>query len=199
MRTIFQRRARQNGGKMAFSLVEVIIAIGILGVSVLAIVAFLGSITQSTTTVMTTSIASRIANNIQAELDQTDIDQLYSLLDNPSTDKIVLVATEDGERVRVREPASIENVTNHHITGTPPGIPDGNRYFEITVRLLENSFDVNPISESVMLPVAVEVVWPHQIKRGPADPNNNGEAPYVDAKPEQQSRYTFNTVILRKQ
>src|SRR5690606_19164492 len=120
MRTIFQRRARQNGGKMAFSLVEVIIAIGILGVSVLAIVAFLGSITQSTTTVMTTSIASRIANNIQAELDQPDIDQLYGFLRNPSTDEVVLVATEDGERVRVREPASIENVTNHHITGTPP-------------------------------------------------------------------------------
>lgn len=171
-----------------FTLVEVVIAIGILGASVLAIIAFLGSIGKATSDVMDSAVAATIAANVRAELDKEDVDDLY-LWSDPN-DPIKLLATSDGERVRMLAPNDV--VSNHPVTGTPTGIAQHDQYFQIIIRRLERTMPLPAtFSDSAMLPLSVEVVWPYRVKTGPASSE--------PGQPGQQSRYVFNTVILRKQ
>lgn len=187
----------RSDGIRGFTLIEVIIATGILAGSVLAIIAFLGATGKATSETLDRAIAVRIADNVRMELESQDIDDLFDWVSPPTNAKkvIQLMATSDGERVRVKEPSAAENIDNDPETGVPPGISGINRYFMIEVRLLENTLKMPTSSaqfeaESAMLPLSIQVVWPYMIK---TSPNTS-----VTSKPEQQSRYVFNTVILRK-
>lgn len=192
MKQLIQREkaVRQRG----FTLIEVIIATGILATSILAIIAFLGATGQATSEVMNTTVASRIADNIRAELQKADLDNLYGLADpnNP----LELFATKDGERVRIDDGSgSIDEVDGDD---DPPGIALGNRFFLIEIRRLENSLEFSNSTEfqdSAMLPLSVQIVWPYRVKTGP-DPEDPDDS--VLGAVEKQSRYIFNTTILRK-
>lgn len=190
MRRRFSKVEEPKGG---FTLIEVIIATGILATSILAIIAFLGATAQATSNVINNTVASRIADNVRAELENVDLDQLYVWADPANNPPLQLFATKDGERVRVGGPSG--NVGNDEITGTPPGIADGNRYFLIEIRRLEESLEfVNAadLAKSTILPISVQVVWPHHVRI-----NTNPED-FEAVAPEGQSRYIFNTIISRK-
>ena len=178
-----------------FTLIEIIISVGIVSMSLLAIIAFLGAVGQSTAETIDSAVASQIADNIRAELANENIDDLYGWTNDPTT-PIELVATKDGDRVRVQFPQAANTADNDSETGIPPGIEDYDRYFLIEVTRLENSLEP-PTSagqfqqESTMLSLSVRVVWPYHVKTGPES--------WTEAQPEQQSHYIFNTVILRKE
>lgn len=183
-------------GRRAFTLVEVIIATGILATSIVAVIAFLGAIGKSTTEVMDRGVAARIADNIRAELENEDLDLLFDFADpsieSDSPNAPVLYVTKDGERVRL---GGINGPVENPPDGDPPGIAERDRFFRVEIRRMENSleFDSATFSESAMLPLSVQVVWPHQLPLGPPTSDD-----FTAVEKANQSRYVFNTVILRK-
>ena len=197
----FTNRGRVSGLR-GFTLIEVIIATGILAVSVLAVIAFLGATGHATSEAMDRTAAARIADNVRAELDTVDIGALATQI-NPTT-PLVLFASKDGERVRLGS-GPYSNV-NNAITATPPGIPERSRYFKIEVYPALKNLDPSTwlMSDSTILPLSVQVIWPHHLPQGPADPVTGAGAftAVVDVGDydgrDRQSRYIFNTTLLRK-
>ena len=100
------RRSRR-----AFSLVEVVIAVGIFAVAVIAIIALLLPNTQKVEDLMDADISRRLSENIQSELQRyskvvatdkgfKDFDDTFYTSATPNR-SIFMVATRDGQRVLV--------------------------------------------------------------------------------------------------
>lgn len=176
---------KQKTIRDGFSLVEVILAVGIFAFSILAIVAMLGATSQSASEVLDTATASRIADGVRSELDGVPVASLVGLTSS-YTNPLKLFATRNGERVRLEN-----DVNNGPETGDPPGIAATAQYYRIEVVQLEHSLAYD--NGSATMPVSVRVIWPHHLPRGPNDP-----IPVV-VTPERQSMAIFNTAILRKE
>lgn len=177
------KRARAAG---AFSLIEVVIAIGIFGSSILAIIGLLGSISRSTAEVMDAGVAARIADAVRAELRQLAVveglDEIArrTTIDNP----LELFATKHGDRV-----LSENNVGNPQ-SSNPPEIAARDRFFRIEVTQLEDSLAYD--DDAAFIALSVRVYWPHYIPTGP------GEEDYREVDSHRQNVSIFNTAILRR-
>jgi type II secretory pathway pseudopilin PulG len=188
--------ARANRSRPGFSLVEVVVSVGIFAVAVLSILALLLPNTKTVADQIDAGVAQRLGENIQLELDRYGFAAVVSALPN-KTARIFMVASKDGERVLVtgEDPYAAWDDTygnnyksdaagnyntvaaplaaeNNLVTATTPGVPPGiafrDRFFLIEVSW-PDTYPQYKVDSGVM-PLNVRLLWPYRLPDGPAAP-----------------------------
>jgi type II secretory pathway pseudopilin PulG len=162
----------------AFSLLEIVVAIGILAVTLATVLGLTGSTMRSAGAATDIAVAARLGANIRSELERLKADLGLSGLatmvpPGGSAAPLQVVATRDGRRVLRSdgaEPAAGRALNDPVL----PGIALRERYFlaEVTQQL-----DLPYAPEAGFLALSVRVSWPYQLPVGPATP----DATAVDA------------------
>lgn len=186
-------------GSRAFSLIEVVVALGILAVTLIAVLGLLASSTRPAGEIADVHVAARLGGNIQDELERLKaglgLDGLAAMVPaGGSAAPLQLVATRDGLRVLRADgaaPAASQALTDP----VRPGIANRDRYYlaEVTQQL-----DLPYAPGAGFLAVSVRVTWPYRLPRGPPTP----EATAVDADPAREvpvneRRWTVVNFALR--
>ncbi len=146
----------------AFSLVEVVVAVGIFAIGIVGVLGLLSPSIKSVSEVGDTAVANRLADNIQVELERLGFTAVTTALPNSGA-LITLVANRDGSRVL------LSTVADNDVAATdrPPGILHRDRYYGITVQQL-SSLPYVAANSPGFIALSVRVVWPYQIPVGPA-------------------------------
>jgi type II secretory pathway pseudopilin PulG len=164
----------------AFSLIEVVVAIGILAVTLIAVLGLLASSTRPVGEIADGHVAARLGENIQDELERLKaglgLDGLATIVPaGGSAAPLQIVATRDGRRVLRADGAdpAAGQALNDPVR---PGIANRDRYYlaEVTQQL-----DLPYAPGAGFLAVSVRVTWPYRLPAGPPTP----EAAAVDADP----------------
>ena len=164
----------------AFSLIEVVVALGILAVTLVAVLGLLASSTRPAGEIADVHVAARLGENIQDELerlkDGLGLDGLAAIVPaGGSAAPLQLVATRDGRRV-LRADGAVPAAGHALNEPVQPGIANRDRYYlaEVTQQL-----DLPYAPAAGFLAVSVRVTWPYRLPMGPPTP----EATAVDADP----------------
>lgn len=171
----------------AFSLIEVVLAIGVFSLTILAVIGMLGSTSQATSEVVGTTTASLVADGVKAELEKMGHVNVEAATGGSGAkgavgNTITLVATRDGGEV-VLVPAGTS------VDDTSLAIPVRDRFFQITLERLVGPMGYQPNNSH--LAVSMVLVWPCILPTGPA-PNDG-----VIVPPNRQSQSRYNmTVVL---
>lgn len=154
----------------AFSLVEVVIAIGIFAGAIATILALFGPLSRAASEVSRARQAARLAEAINVELvrlrdafpssaTQTKNDQFAALFVNNGS--LTLVGSTDGTRV-VREADAGNAIDGDLASGTVRGVAASDRPF--LIRIVAQSASTPGQTPFLALTAAVE--WPYQISDG---------------------------------
>jgi len=167
-------------GSRAFTLLEVVVAIGILAVTLIAVFGLLAASTRPAGVIADTQVAAHLGENIQDELERLKaglgLDGLAAIVPlGGSAAPLQLVATRDGRRV-LRADGSAPAAGNSLNDPLRRGIANRDRYYlaEVTQQL-----DLPYAPGAGFLAVSVRVTWPYRLPAGPPTP----EATAVDADP----------------
>lgn len=163
-----------TSNKGGFSLIEVVLAVGIFATVIVSVIGLLGPTVQSVREVIDSTVAARLADGVDAELRRVGFAGVVTATAGNAI--IPLVATVDGSRI-VRE-ADAGNAP----TATPPGIPIDDRYYLVEVRRAVSP-TYNAGDASIVL--TIRVSWPYQ---------QPGSATPVAAT--DRSLFIFNTAIV---
>lgn len=197
-------RARSAVLSRAFSLVEVVIAVGIFAIAVISVVGLIIPNTQRVADQLDAQVAQRLADNIRFELERYGFYNVANGLTNQNA-RIFLVATRDGSKVlltgedpfqawnetynnynpdshaysSVGSPRAAENdlETNTATSDNPFGIAFRDRYF-----LVEVGWPAHPQYNSNnpgVVPLAIRLAWPYRLPNGPGTPTASSN--YNDA------------------
>jgi prepilin-type N-terminal cleavage/methylation domain-containing protein len=183
----------------AFSLIEVVVAIGILAVTLAMVLGLTGSTLRSAGAAADIAVAARLGANIRSELERLEADLglpgLAAVVPpGGSVTPLQLVATRDGQRVLRSDGA--EPAAGHALNDPMlPGIALRERYFlaEVTQQL-----DLPYAPEAGFLALSVRVSGPYRLPVGPATP----DATAVDADagrevPRNERRVVIFSFVLR--
>lgn len=173
--------------RSAFSLVEVVIAIGIFSLVIVAVVGLLIPITRDTTAVTEVTTSLRLAEGVNRELERVGGTVVAGL----GTNTLYLVATPDGGRILRTQQTTTGGSpgTNasfpaeNDLEATPanpvPGIAKRDRFFLVEVRLLQD--DPGTTDDNIhfqagdgAVPVEVRVSWPFYTPKGPQPASLSG-------------------------
>ena len=182
----------------AFSLLEVVVAIGILAAILVALLGSLGPAVRSAGATADAQVVARLADNIQSELErlQADLGLDGLAADVPpagSATALQLVATRDGQRLlRADGPApAADRALNDP---TLPGIAWRDRYFlgEVTRQI-----DLPYAPGAGFLAVSVRVTWPFRLPEGPPVPGATDPAadPSREVPANERGCMVFNFVL----
>lgn len=168
--------------RAGFSLIEVVIAVGIFALAVATMLALLPSLTRQTSDTADTLVAQRLPDNLRVELQRLargNFDALATaipIMSAPLDNGLRCVASRDGARL-------------HSVTYLPPAagaqIPEGEQYFAVEVW----RFNQQPLAydaTAAILPVYVRVSGPYR--------NSGSVTPTVL---EDRSQFTFTAAINR--
>lgn len=157
-----------------FSLIEVLLAIGVFAFTILAVIAMLGSSSQATAEVLNSVNAGQISDAIRTELENYGYDALVS--DTSGTGPLRLYGSKDADRVVL-----INNAGNDP-EDDPPGMYPRDRFFLIEIERLgvpnEDSFAHKLADDwpfAAQLALSVRVYWPYNIPLGPPTANPMGD------------------------
>lgn len=184
MRALTSRRLRA-----AFSLLEVVVAVGIFAAGMLGVVALFTPVARSVADNADAEAAARVADALRLRLQELPFAEVAALLKsangnrhaltdadartdyNPATDPQILFATRDGTRI-VRHPDWKDPAANN--------IPNRDRFFEIALIRNETlspltpppaegeAVPANPDEAAFLLAYTARVRWPAYIKDGGA-------------------------------
>ena len=160
----------------SFSLVEVVVAIGLVAVSLVAILGLLAATTHSAAELSGAQGSASLGGSIQSELDRLKdsigLAGLASLVPpSGSAAPLRLVGTRDGLRVRcvdAADPAANRSLGDSVL----PGIANRDRYFLIEVTRLP---EWETAADSGFVVVNARCSWPYELPLGPA---TSGAAEY---------------------
>jgi type II secretory pathway pseudopilin PulG len=181
----------------AFSLVEVVIAVGIFAVAVISIVGLILPNTKRIADQLDAQVAQRLSDNIRFELERYGFKNITSSL-NAANDRVFLVATNDGSRVLItgEDPyaawsetysstydpdsssyttvASRQAAENALETAPPPGANPAGLPFRARYFLVEVGWPIYPQykNDGAAVPLNVRVMWPYRLPNGPAAPTS---------------------------
>jgi type II secretory pathway pseudopilin PulG len=155
----------------AFSLVEVVAAIGILAVALIAVLGLMVATVRSGGAITDVDAVARLGENIQGELERLQASLgLAGVTDliapRGSGRPLCLVATRSGQHVRCADDAypAANRVLNDPLL---PGIANRDRYFLIEV---SQSPGLEAAPASGFLAVSARIAWPYQLPMGPPTP-----------------------------
>ena len=155
-----------------FSLIEVVVATGLLAFSIVAVIGLIGLTSRSVTDVQDYGTASQLSAAIQEELLRESFDNIAVGITSP----IILYASKTGDRVVLEQ-----NRQNDPVSGTPPGMSPRDRYFIIEISRIGNPVTIgatgaqldwekqvtyDPLVSSFVT-LKVQVRWPHAVPLGP--------------------------------
>lgn len=150
----------------AFTLVEVVVAIGVFALTIVAVVGLLAPVNRSVAEVSDSDRAAQLGDPIQTEL--------VRLRDAESGDRLAafhqahfgggravlqLVASRQGPHAVI-----VTAADNDPLTGQPPGIIRRDRYFLIEVR--EATGALAYTSGSGFVAMTATIRWPYQVPTG---------------------------------
>jgi len=198
--------------RRAFSLVEVVVAVGVFALVIVAVVGLLIPITRDSALVLDTTTAVRLAETVNRELERVGGATVGGL----GTNSLFMVSTPDGSRVlRTYQTASGGTAggaqsAENSLSATPiPGIAQRDRFYIIEVKLLtDNASDsndnifYNSASSPGSVPVEVRVGWPFYTPSTPpqASPSgawNAGAVAGTLVPQASRSYYIFTSAIRR--
>jgi len=157
----------------AFSLIEVVFAVGIFATVIISVIGLLGPTVRSVRDVVDSTIAARIADGVDAELKRVGFAGVVAATAGSAV--IPLVATVDGSRIVSEADAG------NAATATPPGIPLAERYYLVEVRrVVSPAYSAGDAS----LVLTIRVTWPYQ------QPGASSPVAAAD-----RSIFIFNTAI----
>jgi len=158
-----------------FSLIEVVLAVALLGLTIVAVVGLVGAVSRSVTDIDDLTIASRLSDTLQEELRRaamTGADYNALVANTPIEGggglPLELFANAAGDRV-------ILATDTARLDHPEEGIPQRDRYYQIHVTRLGGDLDHQNHSPFVALRVRVR--WPHNLPTGPGP---NDFVPYVE-------------------
>lgn len=169
------RRApvRRSLGEGGFTLVEVVIAIGVFAVTIVAVLGLLSPVNRSVASVSDYDKAAALGDAIQTELVRlrdltTSGDKLAVLATlvpaSDSTQPLQLVASTDGSRVvRLAD-------ADNNATASPAGIAASERYFLVEIR--QQPAPLAYTSGAGFVAVTATIKWPYAAATS-ADANTN--------------------------
>lgn len=152
------RRFLHTKREAAFSLIEVVLAVGLLAFTIVAVVGLLGATGRSVSDVEDSTTAAQIADAVQEEFQRMGFQDLVDL-----PVPISLYGSATGDRVVL----SGATYANDPDAG---GIAPRDRYYDIRVTRAGGRLTYNP-NFSGFVALRVEVRWPHNIPTGPG-PND---------------------------
>ncbi len=182
--TISSPKSRESG----FSLIEVILAIGVFALTIVAVIGLLGPIAQQVRDLQDTRVANSLPGPIREELNRLGFDDFVKINDGEgtvsesinTTTPIDLYGTEDGSLVSIGQDDA-------------PPIPLAERYFLVEVFLAAPVDGGETLSYKTDPPDAhiafrVKISWPYHVRTGPDDedfelvaPENRRDFEYVTA------------------
>ena len=160
--------------RCGLSLVEVLVAVGICAVAVVAAVTLFGPAVRATREAGDRRAAVRLAERIDAELRHAGFAAVAAATGGGGI--LRLVARADGSRI-----VRLEDADNDASSGAPPGIPAAERYFGVEVARA-----LRPASDAACVVLEVRVRWPLAL------PPDGAVVPET-----QHSEYRFHTAINR--
>ncbi len=171
--------------RRGFSLVEVVVAVGIFAIAIISIIGLLIPINNSVADIRDSEDASRIATNIQGELQKLSFAALKGALDFPPTDEDdIIYASRDGGIVEVGSPRSQSparinawdpsDTTTNRSGGERTALEeDALKFFK--VELIRND-DLSPSGNdgtAGYLAFTIKLTWPAYATNGePVSPSN---------------------------
>jgi type II secretory pathway pseudopilin PulG len=168
------RSEKRTGPLRGLSLVEVLVAVGICAVAVVAVVALFGPAVRATREAGDRRAAVRLAERIDAELRLAGFSAVATATAGGGA--LRLVTRADGSRI-----VRLEDADNDPSSGAPPGIPAAERYFGVEVARA-----LRPASDRACVVLEVQVRWPLAL------PPDGAVVPEA-----QRSEYRFHTAINR--
>ena len=151
----------------AFSLVEVVAAIGILAVALIAVLGLIVATVRSGGEIADADALARLGENIQGELERFQAslglaDMTDLIAPGGSGRPLCLVATRNGQGVRCADGAypAADRALNDPML---PGIANRDRYFLIEV---SQSPGLEAALASGFLAVSARITWPYQLPIG---------------------------------
>jgi len=151
-------------------LVEVVVAVGVFALVIVAVVGLLIPITRDSALVLDTTTAVRLAETVNRELERVGGATVGGL----GTNSLFMVSTPDGSRVlRTYQTASggtaggAQSAENSLSAAPIPGIAQRDRFYIIEIKLLNNDTSdgndniyYDPAASPGSVPVEVRVGWP---------------------------------------
>lgn len=182
----------RSSSSLAFSLVEVVVALGVFAVAIVSVIGLLAPTARAVSTVIETDVAQRLAGNVNLELQRYGFLQVANGLPN-ATSRIYLVANRKGDRVLVTGEDPFTGVVatpsmpaEHKLAasatpGNPPGMALRDRYYLVEVRRA-----TTPVltDDAASIPLSIRISWPYRLPQGPvtetADDYNDDPSTFLD-------------------
>jgi prepilin-type N-terminal cleavage/methylation domain-containing protein len=163
--------------RRGFSLVEVVIAVGIFAVVIVGVLAVLTPTIKSVGAVADESSAQRVIENLESAIARVPFETLedYAQLPGSTASPLVFVASRDGSRILLLSHANLgENnpsaPANRALNLEEPGLAQRDRFFRIVVSKL-GSPGVNPnlrhTPDNGFLALQLRLEWPYRLATGP--------------------------------
>jgi prepilin-type N-terminal cleavage/methylation domain-containing protein len=162
---------KRFGSQYGFSLIEVLLSLGILSVAMLIIFAILTPFIAQTGEVIESSTVSRITDRISAEIEQLTFDELVAVLNQETG----LFASRMGDQLVLSNDPELDT-----------RLPEEDRYFAIT---LSRNQDISPTSRDT---AAGFLAFQIKIDRLLHAPDGA-----LIQSPLDQTQAVFNTAVLR--
>ncbi|MDD2765677.1 MAG: prepilin-type N-terminal cleavage/methylation domain-containing protein [Opitutaceae bacterium] len=182
-----------------FTLVEVVVAIGILALMLIAGLGLLAVSARSGGDGFDADATVRLGENVQGELERlkhgADLAGLAAIIPpSGAATPLRLVATRDGRRV-LRCDGAAPAADRALDDPAQPGIAVRDRYYLLEV---EQQLDLPYVPDAGFLAVSVRVTWPYQVPTGPAVPDATAaDASPAREVPENERRATVFHFALR--
>lgn len=173
--------------RRAFSLVEVVVAVGIFAIAVISVIGLLAPINQSIADVQDGDDASRVAQAIQAELQKVTFSQVQGFISGNT----VLYASRTGDIVAPE--SGVPNKWDVDGSGTVTDDEHALKFFEIELELDSNlsPSGTNAAYDRGYLAFTIQMRWPGYSADGKVRMRDNNDAR------DQQSLLVFPAAIVR--
>jgi uncharacterized protein (TIGR02598 family) len=161
--------------RKAFSLVEVVVAVGVFAIAIVSVIGIIAGIGRSVSEVSDADKAARLVGVIQARLQASPFSVIAGSLKaastvssegasyDPSTDTRVFFASEDGAIVA---PYADTATWGQNGTLTTPAARDALKYFELTLIRNETLSPAGNDNTAGFLAFNIRVRWPAYLPNG---------------------------------
>ncbi len=176
-----------RGRKGAFSLIEVVVALGVFAIAIVGVLGLLSPTSQAVRDTLDGGTASRLAETVNAEIERLGYSAVVPSALVLSADVATLSASDARLLYSNRSGSLI--CKDDSATGDPNYIPPSERYFEILLVRNETLSSVGNDTTAGFVAFAVQTSWPARV--------NDGTGTAIIVPREERSIFSFNAAVRR--